>query len=577
MPESARKFGRGLNSLRVRFTLMMALSVTIGSLLISAGYEYADHDLPAFHYLVVALATFCLSVMAGAITYFMTGKLTRPIENLRASTLAIANGDYNAAVQVECNCEVGGLADSFKAMVNRLNANVSKIQTLAYEDGVTGLPNRAVLIEALQRIEECGGALLFIDLDNFKQVNDLYGHQVGDQLLRMAAARIEEQGLSIAPSTVSDCLVRLGGDRGAEGECRMLFRFAGDEFVALVGGEVTREALAEIAEDIIDCLAAPFESDGYSMTVGCSVGIAILGEHTHTGEDLTKLADLAMYEAKAAGKGTYCFFDEKMRTASIERAQVEADLLQAFQRHEFVLHYQPKFCIRTGVLAGVEALVRWQHPERGLLNPGDFLRIAEEKNLMEALGFEVFRMAALQLRAWKAADRIIPVSVNVCPTQFLNPNFGAQLIDLCRKIGVEPKLFTLEITETAAMSGDSFVRDQIHSLEAAGFRISIDDFGVGYSNLSKLYQLPFDDLKLDKSMIDDIVTDLAARRVVEYTIGMAHGLGHPVVAEGVEDPEQMEVLAELGCDFLQGYYLCKPISAGALEEYMVRTGMDFAA
>lgn len=577
MRDSTPQFGRGLNSLRVRFTLMIAMCVAVGSALIIAWDEQAGQLFPAHRLGATVFVGACLSVLAGALIYLMTGKLTRPIENLRSSTLAIARGDYNTAVQVECNCEVGGLADSFKEMVKRLNANVSRIQTLAYEDGVTGLPNRSVLFEALHKMNSCGGALFFLDLDNFKQINDLYGHQIGDEMLRAAATRIQERGLLVQPAGVNDCLVRLAGETPIEGSCRMLFRFAGDEFVALVGGATSRDELADIGGRIVQCLADPFEIEGFSLSIGCSLGIAVLGEDTERAEELTKLADLAMYAAKSLGKGNFCFYDEGMLTASVARAQLEADLVLAFQRNEFCLHFQPKFAVGSGAFAGVEALVRWQHPTRGLLPPGEFITLAEEKKMLEMLGYEVFRIAAEQAKQWQDRGLDIPISVNVCPTQFLDPQFSSRMAAICDEWATDPRMFTLEITETAAMSDEQLVHDQLHALQAMGFLISVDDFGVGYSNLSKLYKLPFQDLKLDKSMIDDITTDLAARRVLEYTISMAHGLGHPVIAEGVERAEQLEVLAEIGCDYVQGFLLSRPVTAELLDRFFTEDRRFHAA
>lgn len=577
MPENSQIYGRGLNSLRVRFTILIAVCVMLSSVLITYLFELQGSVTSDGQLYGVLLATAVMSGLAGLITYAMTGKLTRPIENLRSSTLAIARGDYNAAVQVECNCEVGGLADSFRAMVNRLNANVTRMQTLAYEDGVTGLPNRSMLLEALQKMQGCGGALLFIDLDNFKQVNDLHGHQVGDQLLREVAVRIQTDGLGVEALQVSECLARLAGDKAPAGQCRMLFRFAGDEFIALVSGATSREGLTDLSATILRSLARPFDIDGHSLMVGCSIGIAILGEDTEQAEELTKLADLAMYEAKARGKGNFSFFDPSLLSASVDRAQLEADLLLAFQRREFTLHFQPKFAVHSGTFAGVEALVRWNHPSRGLLYPGEFIALAEEKRLVEMLGIEVFRLAAAQWNTWRSKGWDVPVSINVCPTQFLDPQFSQHMSAICRDYGVLPHAFTLEITETAAMSGEETVRVQLEALRSAGFRISIDDFGVGYSNLAKLYQLPFHDLKLDKSMIDDIARDMGARRVVEYTISMAHGLGHPVIAEGVEREDQMAVLAELGCDFIQGFLLGRPVAAEKIDAYLAAPATVAAA
>jgi two-component system CheB/CheR fusion protein len=564
------EFGKGLNSLRIRFTLMVAVASALSAGAAVCWFENGVEGASNLTLTVLSIGLVAVITGSAALTYFMTGKLTRPIENLRLSTQAIANGDYDAPVRVECSCEVGGLADSFRAMVNRLNSNVTRIQTLAYEDGVTGLPNRKVLHEALDIFRSGEAALLFIDLDNFKQVNDLYGHQVGDQLLRAVAGRIQTIGLGMEPAAISTCLTKISKKAQPEASCRMLFRFAGDEFVVLLGGNLATDEVVDIARNIGASLSESILIEGIATNVGCSIGIARLGVDTQDVDELLKFADIAMYAAKEDDKGGFRLFDEAMREKSIDRAKLELELLSAFDREEFVVHYQPKFSVKTGRIEGVEALVRWQHPVHGIMYPGQFLEIAETNNLMGRLGMEVFRQVAGQALRWHEDGTSISISINICPSQFLNQDFSSNLIHYCDKLGANPEWFVLEITETVAMSDQRQALAHLSRLQNAGFKIAIDDFGVGYSNLAKLYQLPFNELKIDRSLIEHIDTDHSARKVVEYTISMAHSLGHHVVAEGVERQRQLEVLNELECDLVQGFLLGRPVPAAQIDTQLNR-------
>jgi two-component system CheB/CheR fusion protein len=564
--DNQSQFGQGLNSLRVRFTLMVAvlgtLIAAIAALWFSLGIQSQNPVL-----LWLSTAGLLTSIMAAAgLTYVMTGNLTRPIESLRASTEAIARGDLDAPVSVECNCEVGGLADSFKAMVARLNANVSRIHTLAYEDGITGLPNRTVLDDVLSDVGRLrGGGILFIDLDRFKQVNDLFGHQVGDNLLRRAAQRMLGQGLGMGEEALRTCFSGIGPVAEQAPDGRMLFRFAGDEFVALVPGPVSGGELCDIAGRLIDSLRAPFLIDGQKLEIGCSIGIARIGVDSDDASELSKFADQAMYEAKRSGRNRYVLFNEELRAAVHDRSELERDLSQAVDNGEIRVHYQPKFSIEDETIAGVEALVRWQHPTRGLLGPGTFLDIAEAKGLLDKIGREVFRLSAVQLHHWRSSGFDTRIAINVCPSQFLNPAFAANILSFARELGVEPRDFVLEITETVAMSDSLAADDQVRRLKEAGFGIAIDDFGIGYSNLSQLYKLKFDSLKIDKSLIDNIDTDVEARRIVAFSIGMAHDLGQTVVAEGIERRQQLDVLAALHCDYIQGFLLGRPMPGDAVQ------------
>lgn len=550
---SNRRFGQGLNSLRIRFTIMTAV---FGLIIATCGLIWSVQNAGTTGTLIMLGA---LIASSSAATFFMTGKLTRPIENLKATTEAIARGKFDAHVDVECQCEVGGLADSFQLMVKRLNANVSRINTQAYEDGVTGLPNRAVLQEVLGKISGLPGALLFIDLDRFKHVNDVHGHQTGDRLLREAADRIIAEGLAITSENVRFCVTSQGFTEHADSECRMLYRFAGDEFIAIVRGSVSQQELTEMAGRIVHALSLPFEIEDRSIQIGASVGIALMGVDSKDAAEIIKFADLAMYEAKRQGRGQFSFFDDNMRRRAQEQAELEAEFALAIPNQQLTVFFQPKFRMSDNRRDGVEALVRWQHPTRGLLSPGAFLDIVSSVGYTEKIGREVFRLAAEQARIWRSQGIFDRISVNICPSQFADEKFAETLIAAVQALGVRPEDFELEITERVAMSDSQLAEAHLRQLKAAGFHVAIDDFGVGYSNLSQLCRLPFDCLKIDRSLIEDIETDLNARTIVGAAIAMAHGLGHKVVAEGVETEAQLQVIRMLGCDSVQGFLLGRPV------------------
>lgn len=552
-----RVLGRGLNSLRVRFTIMIGVFCSLVAaleFLLLESQDGVSYTLTALGYggLIASIAA------AASFTYFMTGQLTRPIQNLRASTEAIASGDYGAIVTVDCNCEVGGLAESFRKMVARLNDNVSKINTLAYEDGVTGLPNRAVLDEILDRNRELKGHVLFIDLDRFKQVNDLYGHQVGDRLLQMASTRMLVDGLQMTAEGMNRCLTPENVDLESAA-CRLLFRFAGDEFVVLVIGAMGEEGVTDLAQRLINSLAEPFEIDERQIQIGASVGIAVLGHEAVGTADTLKYADMAMYEAKSRGRGTFAVFDDQMRAKAIDHAELERDFCHAIENDEIVVHYQPKINLLSGGVEGYEALVRWAHPVRGLLYPSSFLDIVGAGHGLERIGRKVMSIAAHDISKLRASGVSSRVAVNICPTQFADDDFADRLTDYVMSLGVEPSYFELEVTEAVAMQDIEKARQHLSTLRDVGFKLSIDDFGMGFSNLAQLSKLPYDSLKIDHSLVQDISVNHDSRIIVSAIVAMAHGLGHTVVAEGVETAAQLEILRTLGCDTVQGYYLGMPV------------------
>lgn len=559
-------YGRGLNSIRWRFTLACAV-LTAGSVLLREWV--VGHGLAPSATEIVSVALLVAAV--SAVTYWMANKLTGQIAALQRSTEALAEGDFNTPVDLDCACEIGGLAVSFRKMSSRLNATILRINTLAYTDPITALPNRSAIDHLLryalapERVGRFKAAIVFIDLDGFKRINDTLGHDGGDELLRLASTRILERGLSRTIHTIDTCLDPFGNPCQRLPQDTVFARFAGDEFVAVLPGVTDRAALAQVGECILASLQQPFQIKGQDVTVSASLGIAVAPDDTGSAAELLAFADLAMYSSKQAGRSRYCFFDKRIRDALVKRIQVEAELRLALQRRELVLHFQPKVDTQTLAPIGVEALVRWQHPRLGLLPPSEFIDAAEQGGLMAQLGHQVLELAAAQCRAWLDAGVRRPVAVNVSPSQFADKSFVDSVLATLRAAGVPPALISIEITESIAMTDFVLTARRLAVLREAGVRVAIDDFGIGFSNLSQLSQLPLDELKIDRSLIMQIGLSAKSEAIIRAIVAMAHAMGYKTIAEGIETPEQRDFLRHLGCSCLQGYLFGRPVPAAQLD------------
>ncbi len=563
--------GQGLNSIPIRFALLAAVCT-------------AACVLALIHFVLplrqtMATSEFCLVVLLtiavpSLVTYAAARKLTGAILALRRSTDAIVQGDFNRPVDVDCACEVGGLADSFRAMIERLNNNILRMNVLAYTDPVTRLPNRAVishvlgLVKTLPR-EGCRGALLFIDLDGFKRINDTLGHEAGDELLRRVADRIVGEGFGLSRAEIDDCTTSFGELRQSCPERVVFARFAGDEFVALLPGMDDEAGLSAQARRIIAALETPFRIGGNEVHVGASIGVARMPFDTTDAEQLLSYADIAMYAAKEAGRNQVRFFDASLRALAVDRARIEAELRHAIGREELSLHFQPKLDCRTLEPQGVEALLRWVHPTDGAISPARFIPVAEQSGQMAALGSAVLRMAIRQMRDWQAAGTPRRVAVNVSAVQLEQAGLVREILDTLAAHGVAPHWLELEITESMMMSSRAATRARIEQLRAAGVHISVDDFGTGFSNLSQLARLPSDVLKMDRSLLEGIGTNPKAEAILQATVRMAHALGHRVVAEGIETEAQHAFLARIGCDLVQGYLFARPMPAAQCDAWFV--------
>lgn len=429
-----------------------------------------------------------------------------------------------------------------------------RVMHLANHDALTGLPNRRLLIDrlgqalALAHRENHQVAVLFMDLDRFKTINDSLGHMTGDALLQNVARRLSET------LREGDTVSRLGGD----------------EFVVVLPSLDQPKAAEKVALKLVDALAPPIDLGGQELRVSASIGISLFPEDGCDTETLLRNADSAMYHAKDMGRNNYQFFMEQMNVAAAERLRLENDLHRALERQEFELHFQPRVSVANGLACGIEALIRWRHPERGLVLPGHFIPVAEDTGLIVPIGEWVINEACRQGTAWCAAGLPqIPVAVNLSPRQFRQSNLVDTVARTIERHGWPCNLLELEITEGVLMQQTSDTLKTLEALNRLGVGLAIDDFGTGYSSLSYLKRFPVDFLKIDQSFVRDIAVDPDDATIVTAIIGLAHSLGLTVVAEGVENASQLDFIREAGCDEAQGYHIGRPMPAGQMAEWLL--------
>ena len=450
-----------------------------------------------------------------------------------------------------------GLAIYF-ADIGARKAAEEKINELAFFDKLTSLPNRQLLLNRLERaMALCKrvkqpGAVLFIDLDNFKSINDTRGHDKGDILLAQVAHRLKET------VRASDTVARIGGD-----EYVILL-----ENLGLTNEEVAINAKT-VAESVIECFREPFDIAGQSQHSTCSIGIAIFDQYTVTFDDVLKCADVAMYQAKAAGRNSMTFFSTDMQARISKRVALESDLRTALTEQEFLLHYQPQIDINGGV-TGVEALVRWNSPVRGLVVPAEFIPIAEDTGLILPLGQWVMKVACELLAKWGSNKKtdMLTMAVNVSASQFHHPDFVKHVLSVVNETGVNPKHLKLELTESLLVDDIESTIQKMNALKQIGILFSLDDFGTGYSSLSYLHRLPLDQLKIDQSFIRDALNDENAAVIVRTILALGKALNLSVIAEGVETAAHHAFIKAEGCIEYQGYLFCKPLTEVKLEEYI---------
>jgi diguanylate cyclase len=447
----------------------------------------------------------------------------------------------------------------------RLIESERRLHRMAYFDSLTELPNRQFFREHLQMMISMAArqklklGVLFLDLDGFKRINDTLGHHIGDQVLQATGERLRNS------LRASDVLIR----NGTTEDGVSLARLGGDEFTVLLSTIEREEDAASVAERIRICLSEPLTIGPHELYTTTSIGIGIFPADGESAEELLKNADLAMYYAKRGGGNSYQYFSSSMTEAAKRRMTLESQLRKALDRHELDLHYQPQLDLKDGSYLGVEALLRWENQELGLISPAEFIPLAEETGLMVGIGEWVLRKACLQARAWR--DRGITISrmaVNVSSAQIQHKGFVALVTKILAETGLEAHVLELELTEITLISGEENILAILQALKQIGIQLAIDDFGTGYSSLSRLMNFPIDCLKVDQTFIKDIDTDLANSAIAAAIIAMGRGMNMEVVAEGVETDQQLAFLREKECHKAQGYLLSKPGLSAEIEAFL---------
>ncbi|HUL91191.1 MAG TPA: EAL domain-containing protein [Burkholderiales bacterium] len=502
--------------------------------------------------LVLAAVVVFLSLAIYAVFRF---NILNPIQRLIAASRDVGRGQH-AVVQVKSSDEMGLLATAFNAMAEGIKREQAQLHHQANFDTLTGLPNRLMAFDRIgmeiSRAKRSAQrfAVLFIDLDDFKSVNDSLGHAVGDRLLVAIGARLQEAMRD------ADTVARLGGD----------------EFLVLASDIRSEMQVEKIAERLLDAVAEPQELSGRKVVAQCSIGIAVYPDNGEDVESLLANADNAMYQAKATQQGTATFFTEEMNIRLRKRVQMAQDLRVAIELGQMTLNFQPIVATADRRHRGAEVLLRWIHPERGAINPAEFIPLAEADGQIVDIGDWVIEQACRYWRAWRDGG-IDPgfLAINISRIQFRR-RFSARLGELMKMYGVPPEALELEITESVLLDDHSQVAEELNKLRAVGVKLSLDDFGTGYSSLSYLKRFRFDVLKIDRSFVAGLPGNPDDVSLVKAILAMANGLDLKVVAEGVENHEQLSFVATQGCDLAQGYLFAKPMPDEAYVGYLKRDG-----
>jgi diguanylate cyclase (GGDEF)-like protein len=532
-------------------------------------------EIGARHLLWIGLLLAALIGLGALASLVLQRTLVRPIRHLADAAHELESGNYDARMPASTrNDEVGELTRAFGRMGESIARHDRDIRRMAYTDALTGLANRLAFRENLDlRLMQLRGAgrqlaLLFADIDDFKRVNDTLGHDAGDEVLVQFSSRIR------------DAIERHGGDAGHT----LLARFGGDEFVILLEsgtqlGDDVRVAASRLADHLVSELSRPIVVQGRQVFLGTSIGITLFPEDASGATTLMKNGDIAMYQAKVAGKNCHRFYSRAMDQAVERRVRMEPDLRGAWDRGELTVVYQPIFRLGDTRLVGAEALLRWKHPEQGMVAPSVFIDVAEQSGLIEIIGPQVLRVACTDAMQWRrdaAKGDEVFVSVNVSPRQLQSGDLPRQVADILRETGLAAQQLHLELTETAVIGDESHASALLTQLRGSGVKVWLDDFGTGFSGLSHLRRVPVDGVKIDRSFIADVLRDPDDLALTTAIIAMAHSLGITVVAEGVEKEGQYAILRERGCDLAQGYWLGHPVDAAEFAELLVQ-GADVEA
>lgn len=449
--------------------------------------------------------------------------------------------------------------EELRAEIVQRESAEARLRHSAFHDTLTNLPNRALLMDRLSQCLERSRrdrsftvAVLFLDIDNFKLINDSLGHHIGDELLVEVSRRLQSGLRSL------DTIARPVGSTTA--------RLGGDEFVILLEYIQGPRNAMKVAERLQELLSPPFQLGGQKVVITASIGIAFAGENSCDANELLRNADSAMYRAKQTGKARQAVFDESMHVEAKARLELENDLRHALENNEFQVYYQPIISLQTGLISAFEALLRWNHPRRGLVSPAEFIPVAEDTGLIVPLGSWTLREACRQLSMWnklRLNERALSIGVNVSKRQLMEADFCDQVAQIILQTRVDSRLLNLEVTESAIITGSEPIENRVRQIKALGVHLHMDDFGTGYSSLSCLHRYPFDVLKIDRAFVMDLESRRDYSAIIGAIISLARHLNLKVTAEGVETEEQLAAIVALDCDFAQGYFFSKPVDAKA--------------
>ncbi|HSS71641.1 MAG TPA: EAL domain-containing protein [Casimicrobiaceae bacterium] len=537
----------------VAITRQLHLPAREGDEVVAVLQEPLGVVLEPFHQLQQRLALISLlAVVVSVVASLMIARgIARPVRDLARVARRIAAGNYSVLPPATRNDEIGALVASFRTMQNGLVARESRIMELAYRDTLTGLPNRTLYSDRLDLALKYASrmktrlAVLLMDLDHFKYVNDTLGHPIGDLLLREVGARLQR-----VVDRPTDTVARLGGD----------------EFAILLQGDTVDDA-QRVAAGIVHALEKQMTLEGHLVDVSASVGIAAYPEHGDEAATLLRHADIAMYEAKRTNM-PIAVWDDSYDRHSSDRLSLMTDLRKAVDQDELTLVYQPSAALRGGTEHGVEALVRWQHPERGLVTPIEFIPFAEQTGYIRAITRWVLAHAIAQCAAWRGAGLAMNVAVNLSARDLIDAALPDHFAGFLERYGCAAPWITLEITESAIFDDPGHATENLQRLHALGCKLSIDDYGTGYSSLAYLRRLPLDELKIDKTFVTGMARDASDAVIVRSTIELAHNMGLRVVAEGVEDEATFDQLRALGCDAVQGFFFARPMGPNDLVAWL---------
>ncbi len=548
--------GISLKSRAIAFAFCVGAVAFILALIAGAGAGMSAADISRA--LIVAIVC---AVMSWASAERSVASVAESVDAAIERLSQAAHGDLVSPTPDAVSENLPDLANALDGLLSQVRLNLDSVHTLAMFDPVTALANRTNFRREVGRVlrelpDDTLSALLFIDLDSFKAVNDGLGHAQGDQLLAKVANRLRAV---------------VENDPGRPGRFArdpLIGRLAGDEFTIFFPQIADRDEAERLARRVLYAIAEPFDLAGQEAQISASIGVALRPAHGRALTDLMRAADVAMYHAKESGRGQAKVFSETLAERLADNVQLETDLRLALDRDEFALLYQPQIDLKSGRMIAAEALLRWEHPARGTQAPDSFIGRAEECGLIHEIGEWAIDAVAAALARWDAAGFEQRLAVNVSPRQIARPEFFARVREAMTRSAAPARLLELEITETLAMHCGDAVLAEIARLRAEGATVAVDDFGTGFSNLSRLRELPIDRVKIDRSLIADIIDSERARTLVHSVIGLIHGLGYEVVAEGVEHPSQRTMLAAMGCDIIQGYAIARPMTEAALMDWM---------